>query len=43
MYRYANGDIFCADTWHEILECALEQAKFEYGLERNDFQPVQNP
>jgi hypothetical protein len=43
MYRYAHNDTFCGDTWHETFASALEQARFEYGLERDDLQPVQTP
>ena len=40
MYRYTDDDTFCGDTWHETFDSALEQAKFEYGLERHEFKPA---
>jgi hypothetical protein len=40
MYRYTNDDEFCGDTWHETFAAALEQAEFEYGLTRGDFELV---
>lgn len=40
MYRYTNHGDFCGDTWHETFAHALEQAEFEYGLKRIDFEPV---
>ncbi len=40
MYRYTRSGDFCGDTWHEDLESAFEQAKFEYGLGREDFLTV---
>ncbi|BAU46689.1 hypothetical protein SVA_0107 [Sulfurifustis variabilis] len=40
MYRYTEDDEFCGDTWHETFEYALDQAAFEYGLKREDFEPV---
>ena len=41
MYRYTNDGQFCGDTWHETLAAAFQQAEFEYGLTRSDFQLVQ--
>lgn len=40
MYRYTDDGRFCGDTWHPSFEEALEQAKYEYGLERSDFSPM---
>ena len=40
MYRYTNEKVFCGDTWHETFQNALEQAEFEYGLNRQDFKTV---
>lgn len=40
MYRYTEGGEFCGDTWHETFEHALDQAEFEYGLKREDFEPA---
>lgn len=37
MYRYTRSGDVCGDTWHESLESAFGQAKFEYGLRREDF------
>jgi hypothetical protein len=37
MYRYTKSGDFCGDTWHQDLASALDQAKFEYGLEGTDF------
>jgi hypothetical protein len=42
-YRYTNDDRFCGDSWHETFEAALEQAEYEYGLEREDFKCVVTP
>src|SRR5688572_11856101 len=42
MYRYTKSGDFCGDTWHQDLESALEQAKFEYGLEKEDFLLVRD-
>jgi hypothetical protein len=40
MYRYTDDNQFCGDTWHETLAAAFQQAEFEYGLTRNDFELV---
>lgn len=32
-----NGE-FLGDTWHESLEDAIQQAEFEYGIERREWQ-----
>lgn len=42
MYRHTGSGEFCGDTWHETFEHALNQAEFEYGLKRDDFEPVKN-
>lgn len=39
MYRYTADDRLCGDTWHQSFEDAIEQAKYEYGLDRLDFTP----
>ena len=35
----AQGDAI-TDTWHESLADAKEQAKFEYEIEEDDWEPV---
>jgi hypothetical protein len=40
MYRYTHDGHFCGDTWHETLEAAFQQAEYEYGLTRSDFERV---
>lgn len=40
MYRYTDDGQFCGDTWHETLDAAFQQAEFEYGLTRSDFELV---
>lgn len=37
MYRYTDAGEFCGDIWHENLEAAFAQVKFEYGLIEDDF------
>lgn len=40
MYRYTADGRFCGDSWHQSFEGAIEQAKYEYGLDRGDFKPA---
>jgi hypothetical protein len=35
--RFTKDGQFCGDTWHENIDDAFAQAKYEYGLERSDF------
>ncbi len=37
LIHYATDDAELTDTCHESVEDALEQAKFEYGLEKSDW------
>jgi hypothetical protein len=32
-----------ADTWHESVKAAKEQAKFEYGVEDGDWEDMEPP
>ncbi|MHC4088873.1 MAG: hypothetical protein ACYSVY_01085 [Planctomycetota bacterium] len=43
MRRYTDDNEFCGDTWHETLDDALDQAAYEYGLSRSDFEVVGDP
>lgn len=40
MYRYTADGQLCGDTWHRSFEAAIDQAKYEYGLDRVDFKPA---
>jgi hypothetical protein len=40
MYRYTADGRFCGDSWHQSFKDAIEQAKYEYGLDRADFKPA---
>lgn len=37
MFRYTRKGEFCGDTWHESMDRAFDQARSEYGLNREDF------
>lgn len=37
LIHYATDETELTDTCHESVEEALEQAKFEYGLEKSDW------
>ena len=38
LYRYTGKRVLCGDTWHVTLADAFQQARFEYGLEKEDFR-----
>jgi hypothetical protein len=40
MYRYTADGRFCGDSWHQSFKDAIEQAKYEYELDRADFKPA---
>jgi hypothetical protein len=40
MYRYTADGRFCGDSWHQSFAGAIEQANYEYGLDRVDFKPA---
>jgi hypothetical protein len=40
MYRYTADGRFCGDTWHRSFDAAIDQAKYEFGLNRVDFKPA---
>ena len=41
MYRYGAGGEFAGDTWHESIEDAMEDAKYEYEIGEGDWQQVE--
>jgi len=41
IYRYTRDGEFCGDTWHQNLDDAFHQAKYEYGLQESDFRPAE--
>lgn len=40
LYRYRDDGAFCGDTWHEALQDAKNQAKFEYGISEPDWRLI---
>jgi hypothetical protein len=40
LYRYRDDGAFCGDSWHENLEAAMEQAKYEYGIHESEWRKV---
>jgi hypothetical protein len=40
LYRFAADGAFAGDTWHQTLDEALEQAKFEFSDAISDLTPV---
>jgi hypothetical protein len=42
LYHYNSDGECIADTWHESIEDAKEQAKFEFGILNDDWKPMEN-
>lgn len=42
LYRYTSKGDFCGDTWHNTIDEAKEQAKFEYGDSINEWKQIPN-
>ena len=40
LLRFDSLDVCIADTWHENIKAAKEQAAFEYGLTEGDWQAL---
>lgn len=40
LFHFDSKGECIADTWHETLEDAKEQAKFEFDIAEKDWQPV---
>jgi hypothetical protein len=38
LLRYSAADVVVANTWHESLEQAKDQARYEYLVEERDWQ-----
>lgn len=43
LLRFGPDDEFLSDTWHESVEVAKAQAKFEYGTEDGDWENLEWP
>jgi hypothetical protein len=42
LYRYTLTGEYCGDTWHQSVDEALEQAKYEYGDAIGPLEKVPN-
>ena len=40
LLRYGLKDEFAGDTWHQTLDEAKEQAEFEFGVAKSDWEVV---
>ncbi|HMP04412.1 MAG TPA: hypothetical protein PKC45_18125 [Gemmatales bacterium] len=40
--RFAGDGTFAGDTWHSCIEEAFDQARYEFGIERDEWQEVQD-
>lgn len=40
LFRYTNEGEIAGDTWHMTLDDAIEQAKFEYGIDANQWTDI---
>jgi hypothetical protein len=42
LFRYNDAGEFGGDTWHQSIEEAQDQAKFEYEIEASDWSTVED-